>query len=97
MSATFAIAAHLIGRTIHVRYARYTLILAFWTLASAAACGAERETPMLDVLISIIPKSDEVVAAVIKGTQPVTLDGEDFVRVGADVVEVFKSGAQRPN
>ncbi len=77
-------------------YARYMLILVLSTMASAAASGAESESPMLDVLIKIIPRSDEVLAGVVRGNQPVTVEGEKFVRAQADVVEVFKSGPERP-
>ncbi|HEV8605376.1 MAG TPA: hypothetical protein VGQ99_08425 [Tepidisphaeraceae bacterium] len=51
---------------------------------------------MFDTLINIIRKSDEVMAARVSGSQPVTVEGEKFVRAAADVVEMFKAGTERP-
>jgi len=56
---------------------------------------AERDNSMFDTLINIINRSDEVLAAKVTGSQPVTVDGLKWVRASADVVEVFK-GAQPP-
>jgi hypothetical protein len=50
---------------------------------------------MFDTLINIINRSDEVLAAKVTGSQPVTVDGNKWVRANADVVDVFK-GAERP-
>src|SRR2546423_10191486 len=73
----------------------FMLVVLFSAMTSAAAFGAESEQPMFDVLINIIRKSNQVLAVRMKGTQPVDVDGEKFVRAAGDVVEVFK-GADPP-
>ena len=58
--------------------------------AANTNAAAERDKSMFDTLINIIDRSDEVLAAKVTGSQPVTVDGLKFVRASADVVEVFK-------
>ncbi len=72
---------------------RAILLILVFTSVSCGAARAESDRNMFNTLVNIINQSDTILAASVRTADPVTVDGEKFVRAQAEVREVFKPAA----